>query len=177
MNLETERLILRPYTWAEFEDYVEYIMDRELQRMLALPIPDRKEAEEAFRWLMENREFLAVIRKDTKKAIGHICIHPSSISDPAFEDKKGASFSFAVASTERRKGWMAEALTEVIHELFETRGLDYLDAECTEENVASFGLQRKLGFQYWKTDTCPEGNLLVNILWREGGKTDVDTQS
>jgi len=103
--LETIRLILRPHDQTDFEDYFEYIMNPELQNMLGLhDADDRSSAQATFRWLLDNLEFIALVSKESGKAIGHICIHPpyERVSDfPEFKGKKGASLSFAIENRSR----------------------------------------------------------------------------
>ena len=171
MFIETKRLYIRPYATSDFDDYFEYIMDPELQHMLGLnDVSDRKSAHETFKWLLDNREFLAVIDNETGKAIGHICIHPpvkTLLEDAAFYGKKGYSLSFAISKDMRRKGCMEEALRSLIDELFIIRGMDYIDCEYTSFNAASHHLQDKLGFKFWSKEQLEEIELITNVLWRK----------
>ena len=68
MNLETDRLFIRPHIASNFDDYFDYIMEPELQYMLGLnDVHDRASAQETFQWLMENSIFLALVYKETGK--------------------------------------------------------------------------------------------------------------
>lgn len=170
MYIETERLILRPHTPDDFEDYFGYIMDPELRRMLGLNgVEDRASALEPFQWLLDtgHGEFLAVVSRETGRVIGHICAQrplKKLADDPGFAGRKGASLSFAIARWERRKGLMQEALEALIAELFQRGGLDYLDCEYTTFNKASQALQEKLGFRQWGTEQLEDVELIVNVL-------------
>ena len=171
MNLETERLILRPHTVEDFGDYIAYIMEPELQRMLGLNgVADRESAQETFQWLLNNVEFIAVVRKESGKVIGHICIHPpigKVADDGTFAGKRGASITFAIAKQEQRKGLMLEALQCLTVQMFR-EGVDYIDCEYAPLNTASRGLQEKLGFQYWRTEQFGDEELIINILQNPG---------
>ena len=173
-DLETERLIIRPFSEEEFDDYFDYIMDPHLQYMLGLDsVIDRGSAWETFQWLLKNREFLALISKETGKAIGHICIHPAMeqiLKDPAFEGKTGCSLSFAIAKSMRRKGYMEEALISVMDELFMSRRVDFVDCEYTSFNTASHALQEKFGFRCWGKEQADDVELTINVLKREDWK-------
>ena len=154
MCIETERLILRPHTPADFEDYFGYIMDGELQRLLGLNG-------------LDNVEFLAVISRESGRVIGHICIEPpveQVARAPEFQGKKGASLTFAIARAEQRKGLMLEALTALIRERFRAGAVDYFDCEYTAANTASRGLQEKLGFRHWGKEQLGDVGLVINIL-------------
>ena len=177
MHLETERLTVRPHTPADFEDYFGYIMEPELQRMLGLNgVEDRESALETFQWLLDkwrldNWEFLAVVSRETGRTIGHICVQPPFerlADDPAFREKRGASLSFAIAKNERRKGLMSEGLAAIIDRLFREDGLDYLDCECTPENLASAALQAKMGFRFWGMEQLGDVELAISIKRNSG---------
>ena len=171
MELETSRLILRPYTPEDFEDYFAYIMDRGLQYMLGLEgVDDRDCALANFQWLLDNREFIALVKKSSGKAIGHICVHPpyeGITAEGRFSEKKGASLSFAIATEAQRRGFMLEALQALTARMFQEGGYDYLDCEYTPFNTASAALQRKLGFQYWGRTRFDEVDLIINIKERD----------
>lgn len=168
--IETPRLLLRPYTPDDFEDYYAYIMDRELQTMLGLEgVDDRDCALVNFQWLLDNREFVALERRDSGKVVGHICLHPPFerlAEDGALHGKKGASLSFAIAKDEQRKGLMTEALGALIENLFRDGTVDYLDCEYPTFNIASRELQKKLGFRYWGTEWLDGVGLIVNVKER-----------
>ena len=177
MSIETERLILRPHTPDDFEDYFGYIMDRELQRMLGLNgMEDRESALETFQWLLDkwrldSWEFLAVVSRETGRVIGHICVQPPKKQVACaleFKGRRGASLSFAIAKWERRKGLMLEELKELIEQRFREGAVDYFDCEYERSNGASRGLQEKLGFRYWGKEQFGDVELIINILQKEG---------
>ena len=157
LKTETERLIIRPYIQQDFEDYFAYIMNPDLQRRLGLHgVTDRSSAEDTFRWLMENRDFYALIRKETGKAVGHICIHPPDEvlrHDPVFSCRTGCALSYAISAGEQRRGLMEEALRCLIKELFSGCTLDYIECAYDPDNIASRSLAEKLGFSIWKKES------------------------
>lgn len=168
--METERLILRPYCEADFEDYFAYSMEPELQKMMGEDIHSRSEAEETFSWMMKNREFLAIVPKNLGRPIGHLCIHPvleSLLDDPHFKNLTGCSLSFAIAAPYRRMGYASEALTAWISEQFSSGKLDYIDCEHAPFNLASGALQKKLGFRFDHQEPFYGETLIVNILRKE----------
>lgn len=176
MYIETERLILRPHTPDDFEDYFGYIMEPELQRMLGLNgVEDRESALETFQWLLDkwqldNWEFLAVVSRDTGRVIGHICVQPpyeKLAGDSEFQGKRGASLSFAIAAPERRRSLMVEALGALIENLFRDGTVDYLDCEYPTFNIASRELQKKLGFRYWSMEQLDKVELVINVKERD----------
>lgn len=169
MHLETERLTVRPHTPEDFEDYYAYIMDRDLQYMLGLKgVDDRDCAIVNFQWLLDNVEFLALVKQG--RVIGHICIHPpyeKLEGDPAFRGKKGGSLSFAIAKQEQGRGLMTEALQALMAWMLQEGGYDYLDCEYPTFNIASRELQKKLGFRYWGMEQLDGVELVINIKERD----------
>lgn len=167
MQIKTPRLLLRPYTPEDFEDYYAYIRDRELQKLLGLEkMEDRDCAFLNFQWLLEHRVFLALADPADGRAMGHICVHPP-LGQVAtrFSGKAGASLSFALDRGLWRRGLMTEALGAVIGWLFR-EGAVFLDCENEPANTASAALQKKLGFQYWGTERFEGTELTVNVLRR-----------
>ncbi len=166
--IETDCLILRLFALDDFEDYYEYIMDDDLQKMLGVQyIKNRDFAYENFSWLIKNRDFIAVQNKKTGKVMGHIAIHPpyeKVEENPIYKNKNGASLSFALSKNEQRKGYMFEALTEIICFLFKDRKLDYIDCEYESFNIASQQIQKKLGFKYLCTEKFDDIVMNINVL-------------
>lgn len=130
-------------------------------------VDDRASAQETFQWLLENGEFIALIGRDSDRVIGHICVQPpveKVAQSPEHQGKKGASLSFAIAKWERRKGLMLEALRCLTAQKFQEGAVDWFDCEYELRNVASRGLQEKLGFQYWGKERFGDEELIINIL-------------
>lgn len=168
MELKTGRLILREFRSSDFEDYLAYILDGHLREMLGLRnVFDRPSALENFNWLMENRKFIAVCKKEDNRAIGHICMHPpldAVARAKLFCNKHGASLSYALAAWEQHKGLMQEALTALCEYLRDAGKIDYLDAEYLSSNLPSQRLLEKLGFQYWGIEKFGETALTTVVL-------------
>lgn len=168
MELKTGRLILREFHSADFEDYLAYILDVHLREMLGLGnVFDRPSAQANFDWLMENRKFIAVCKKESGRVIGHICLHPpldAIAGAKLFCNKRGASLSYALAAWERHQGLMQEALTALCGYLRDAGAVDYLDAEYLSSNLPSQRLLEKLGFQYWGIEKFGEIVLTTVVL-------------
>ncbi len=168
MKIETERLIIRDYNVNDFNDYYDYIMEPELQRMLGLEeVTDKTSAYRNFEWLINNRTFFAIEEKSTTKAIGHICLHPpySALSESEeFKGRVGYSISYAISTDRRRKGYMEEALRNLINSMFQSSEADYFDCEYPVFNEASRALQEKIGFKFWGKEHLEDLELVINVL-------------
>lgn len=161
MTITTPRLLIRPHTPADFDDYFAYIMDAELQYMLGLhDVTDRASAQLTYNWLLVNTKFLALCPLETGRTVGHICIHPAN----ALPGRRGLDLTFAISKAYRRLGLMEEALRAVIETLFAQNKADYLQCEYTSFNTPSKNLQQKLGFRLVKTEAIEDFILYTGIL-------------
>lgn len=159
MYLETERLILRRMTAEDFEDFYEYAPDPERCRMMGTyPLHSRKEALEAFQWLLFNeKRFYAIVLREENKVIGDIEVqnYPEEAVRPELAGKTGRVLSFCVSRAYQRRGYAAEALRALIGYLFESRGVDYIVSGYFDFNGPSAALHRKLGFRFFAVSDVP----------------------
>ena len=159
MYLETDRLILRRMTAEDFEDFYEYAPDPERCRMMGTaPLRSRKEALEAFQWLLFNeKRFYAIVLREENKVVGHIEVqnYPEEGVRPELAGKTGRVLSFCVSRAYQRRGYAAEALRALIGYLFESRGVDYIVSGYFDFNGPSAALHRKLGFQVFAVSDVP----------------------
>ena len=174
MFLETERLILRKISEADFYDFCEYAMDDEMSRMMGNALHHTKEdARLTFDWLKDREERCYVlILKETGRAVGHltVCKVPDELMElDALSRKKGRSMSFCISRHYRRRGLMEETVRAITDRLFE-EGMDFVQCGYLSFNDASAELQKKLGFEYLTTQRFEEDGekitAIENILWR-----------
>jgi len=59
---------------------------------------------------------------------------------------------------------MLEALKCLAEYKFREDAVDYFDCEYEPSNVASRGLQEKMGFCYWGEEQLGDKKLIINIL-------------
>ena len=178
MFVETERLILRKFREADFEDYYEYAADREMNRMMGNnDLTDRDDAWACFSWLKDREpRSYAVVLKENGRVVGNlnVCAVPDDLSALAeTAGKKGATLSFCLSRHYRRRGLMEEAVRAVIDVLFRAEGLDYIECGHFDFNLPSEKFQEKLGFT--PLTTCvirmeqmgdQELHGVESILWR-----------
>ena len=151
MRLETERLILRDYTEEDKEALIRNINDLDVSQWLrVVPYPyTQKDAD----WFINH----------TKEVAAKV---PREGYNFALEDKASGEFlgaagmshidefsgtcttGYWLGKTHHRKGYMYEAMVELIRFAFEDLKLRRLDIEADVDNAASNGLIKKLGFQY-----------------------------
>lgn len=150
----TERLVLRPFLEEDFEDFFEYITQKELQRLSGNhEISTREKARESFDWLMEKNADCAtryaVVLRETGKVVGNFCIdfYPFLLHDSALEGKKGLSLSLVLNEKYQRRGLMTELLRRVIDYFLKERGFDFLNSGYFDFNEGSRRLQEKAGMR------------------------------
>lgn len=173
-NIETDRLLLRPFKPEDFQDFFEYIVDPKLCQMLGLPeIKDEASAMEEFQSLGRGGDY-AMVYKENGKVIGNFSIEPlrpMMKEDRALQDKKGVALSFAVSAAYQRKGLISEALKRMIAWLFQEQNMDFINCGYFSFNEASQSLQEKFGFAYYGTHIVhrfdQEIETIENMLFRE----------
>ena len=187
MFLETERLILRKFREADFEDFCEFAMDEDMCRMMGRdPMTDTDAARLNFDWLKDKEERgYALVLKGTGRVIGNLTVGavPADLSSlPELEGKNGRCLSFSISRHYQRKGLMQEAVTAVIDELFRAEGMDYIQCGHFDFNLPSRQLQKKLGFTLLHAERiafkgeemlCVE-NVLWKDHWQQGNPTAAD---
>lgn len=150
--LTTERLLLRPFEEADFEDFFEYASQKELQRLSGNPsVSTREEARESFdRFMEQNRKCVtkfAVVLKETGKVAGNFCIdlYPFIKADPALEDKKGVSVSLVLNERYQRQGLMTELMRRVMRYFLAEHGFDFVNSGYFYFNEGSRKIQERAG--------------------------------
>lgn len=150
--LETERLLLRPFREADFEDYFEYAVQKELQRLSGNPaISTREEAREGFDWILENNRacvtHFAAVLKENAKAAGSfsIGVYPFIKADPALESKRGVSVSLVLNERYQRRGLMTELMRRVMEYFLKEQGFDFVNSGYFDFNEGSRKIQERAG--------------------------------
>ena len=143
--LETERLVLRPFTLADAPDVFVYTSDPKVTDLLFWG-PHQK--------LQETEEYLtAVLRqyqtgedgpwgialRETGKIIGNI-----HLMDMDAKHRK-AEVGFVLARAYHNQGIMTEALKKVLHFALGELGLNRVEGFCAVDNPASAAVMDKAG--------------------------------
>lgn len=169
MQLETERLRLRPLTAADTDALLTYRGDAEVCRYLPFPPMDaaeiaRRLATQWFRTeLLEDGEHvtLGVERRDTGELVGDVILFLKSREHGNGE--VGWVFSPAVA----HQGYATEAATALIDHAFREFGFRRLVARLDERNIPSARLCSRLGMRL-------EARLVENEYFKGELSTELD---
>jgi RimJ/RimL family protein N-acetyltransferase len=161
IEIVTERLSLRPFRVDDLEAFVAYRSDPEVARYQSWESPYSMAKAESFlnsqqgefgqpgEWLQ-----LAIVDRETGTVCGDCAVRVAT-DQPAT-----AEIGITLAQSSQGKGLATEALTAVVTELFEQRGIHRVFAEADDRNVPVRRLLERLGFR------C-EGRL-VEADWFKG---------
>ena len=168
MDLETRRLLLRPYKENDYADYLAYFNDPELWRMLGYrPFTGEEDFRGDFQWRLENPGVAALVLKETGRVVGHICVgapDPATAGREELCGKRGVSLSFSLHRDLRRQGLMSEALEALLDELLRAADFDFVISGYFSFNAASAALHRKLGFRPLFTHEERRGGETVEVI-------------
>ncbi len=174
-TLETERLLLRPFTPEDEAIHQAVFSDPEVCHFYCR---DTKTIEEVREWLVyrqrqaaqEDMGFLAVVRRDDQALLGLVALQPYVNSWIVFEDSSASphhslevELSYAFGRTYQRQGYAAEACRALIDYAFRELKLPRIAYGVDGDNVASWRLMKHLGFRLGK-DPHPDGNGVTGVL-------------
>jgi putative acetyltransferase len=144
-RIETERLILRRWEIGDLEDFYRYAKDPEVgPRAGWKPHASMEESLEKLTEFIAGEEVLAIVLKESGRAVGSVGLHP---------DKKRAGgdlreIGYVLAQEYWGRGLMPEAVSAVMGWAFREGGLAMLTVYHFPENLASGRVIEKCGFRY-----------------------------
>ena len=152
MRLETERLILRPWTEADAESLYEYARDPRVGPAAGWPVHTSVEnSREVIRTVLSAPENYAVCLKTDNRAIGCVGLTVGEKSNLKLPDTEG-EIGYWIGVPFWGQGLIPEAVRELIRRSFEDLGLSTLWCGYFEGNDKSRRVQEKCGFTYHHTN-------------------------
>lgn len=137
--IETNRLLLRNYRLTDFEDIFKYFSDEEVSKFEDFdPMSEEQVRNIITEWQdMDNR--LVAELKSKENVIGSIGY---------WIDKEGHyCIDFDFNPQYCGQGYAQEAGNALVHYLFESVGISAIYSDCDVQNVSSWKLLERLGFQ------------------------------
>jgi ribosomal-protein-alanine N-acetyltransferase len=172
--IETERLVLRPFTWDDLDDFFRYASVDGVGEMAGWPHHENKDQSKEIlaNFIDEDTDF-ALVLKETGRVVGSLGVKSYGAEDKLteFDGYKGREIGYVLAKDQWGKGLMAEAVSAVINHLFDEIDLDFLTCGYYDFNNQSKRVQEKCGFKPYRKlnmetrmGTVEPGvlNLLVN---------------
>ncbi len=172
MNLETERLIMRPWTESDAEECFRYAKDPRVGPIAGWPVHTSVEnSRQIIREVLSKPEIYAIVWKETGLPIGSIGLHFHS--DLATADDE-CELGYWIGVPFWGRGITPEAAREMLRHAFEDLGMARVWCGYYDGNLRSRRVQEKVGFRYqWSNDAVPVPQIgevrkgHVNLLTRE----------
>ena len=149
VRLESERLILRPWSFADLDDFYEYASVPDVGEMAGWPYHKNKEESKVIlERFINNKKTFAIVYKENNKVIGSVGVEFYASEDKLSEffDYQGREIGYVLAKDYWGQGLMPEAVKLVIDYLFNVLDYDFLLCGHYDRNNRSKRVQEKLGF-------------------------------
>lgn len=159
--MKTERLILRPHTMDDLQDFYEYVSDAETLKFEPYKPMTLEEAKGCLEWRIKSGEFMAVELKSCHKMIGNVYLGKRDFDTIEIGYVFNRKFS--------KQGYATEACKALISDAFKN-GTHRFYAECNPENPNSWKLLERLGFTregYLKSNVYFWHDEAGNPLWQD----------
>lgn len=166
--LNTERLLLRKITPEGIKYLFQNYSEEEVKRQLGLSTENEliKEREKSIGgYTTYDRSILQfkLILKDTEEVIGSCGFH-----NWYFAHRK-AELGYAISKEEHKmKGYMSEAVNEIIEYGFASMNLNRIEACVGPDNLASLSLIKKFGFVkegYLRQHYISDGHIYDSVVF------------
>ena len=151
-TLETERLILRPFTDADFEDYLSMMDSPEVRESLRISEEEGR-AEAWFglaaftgQWELRGTGLWVLEEKDTKYFVGRAGLH-----NPERHDWPGVEVGWTLHPNFWGFGYATEAGKEAVRYGFQELAQEELFSTILMDNYRSQAVAKRLGFTLKKT--------------------------
>ncbi len=139
ISIETDRLLLRNYRVTDFEDIIKYFSNEEVSRYEDFyPMSEEQVRNIITEWKdMDNR--LVAELKSKRNVIGSVGYW--------IDDEGHYCIDYDFNTEYCGKGYATEASNALVHYLFESMGINTIYGDCDVQNVSSWKLLERLGFQ------------------------------
>ena len=152
MILETERLILRPWTSGDAESLYKYASDDRVGPIAGWqPHKSVEESRQIIFDVLSAKETYAVVLKETNEPVGSIGLMIGEKSNLVLAENEG-EIGYWIGVPYWGRGLIPEAVNEMIRHAFEELSLDRLWCGYFDGNEKSKRCQEKCGFRYHHTN-------------------------
>ena len=153
LTIETERLLLRPFSLDDLQDFYEYASVEGVGEMAGWAHHEtvEKSREILDMFIREDKTF-AIVFKENGTVIGSLGIEKYGAEEALteFHNYRGREIGYVLSKDYWGKGLMPEAVNAVVDYLFNTLDMDFLTCGYYEFNVQSKRVQEKCGFKPYR---------------------------
>ena len=150
IRIETERLILRPWTREDLEDFYAYSSIEGLGQMAGwIPSKSMEESSVILDIFIREKKTFAIELKASGRVIGSLGIEEPD-PDPE-KEMLGREIGYALHKDHWGQGLIPEAVKAVISWCFDTPHYDFLTCSHFDWNHQSKRVIEKCGFRYFST--------------------------
>ena len=152
-NIETERLVLRPFTTSDAVDLYEYASVEGVGEMAGwrhhVSIDETRSILDTF---IEEDKTFAICLKGNGKVIGTLGVEKYGMEDKLteFSAYRGREIGYVLSKDYWGQGLMPEAVNAVIDYLFSECDLDFITCGYYDFNLQSKRVQEKCGFKPYR---------------------------
>ena len=151
MQIETERLLLRPFEEADAADLYKYAKDPEVGPAAGWPPHGSiEESRNIIRLVLSDPESYAICKKDDGSVIGAIALSLNGDSKLA-EEEDECELGYWIGRPFWGQGLVTEAAEALLCRAFTELGMQRVLCGYFEGNEKSKRVQEKLGFHHEKT--------------------------
>ncbi len=174
MMLETQRLLLRPWTLSDAEDLYTWAKDPDVGPIAGwAPHKNVEESRAIIKNVLNGAECYALCLKATGRAIGCIELRLNGHTDMTEKDNE-CELGYWLGKPFWGNGYMPEAAREIIRHAFEELSMSVIWCGYYDGNEKSKRVQEKCDFTYYRTTVDVAVPLLgevrvghTNILTKE----------
>ncbi|MDQ0361754.1 GNAT family N-acetyltransferase [Breznakia pachnodae] len=146
----TQRLEIRRFKNDDLNDIYNYLSDPEVVKYEPYKKLNKKQCSEYLDAMISENDFWAIVLRKTNAVIGQVYLANSS---PYLWE-----LGYVFNSKYQHKGYASEAVTRLLHYVFEEQDAHRVSAHCNVKNKASWKLLERIGFRR-------EGHFLQNVYF------------
>lgn len=148
MRIETERLILRPFTVKDAEDLFSYLRDISINCFASMKVTTLEEAKKQAEERSKDPElYFAIEHKNSGKVIGEICSHAEGTAPGNESARDTFSPCWMLHTDYQGKGYMYEAANAYYDYLFNKKMARRIYIYTEDYNIACQKLSERLGMR------------------------------
>ena len=175
MILQTERLILSPFSPQDEDAFIAGIGDGELRQMYGFPAElSRDTASRIFAQFSSLSTALSLVRDEDGVLIGFLLDVPSELPEDMLRNlpEGGRTLAFATFVPYRRQGYMREAIAALMEQHGRAGDASYLHGGHFPFNRPSQRMLAELGFMPYGQHSVGTRTVIDEIRILQGGSND-----